>query len=110
MAEARLWFSCRIAYAETLRAIALDVGISDPAVEDFRAEWQRFDVIDVEQDLVEAAARLSIQNRLRTLDALHLGSALVAAGPELVTATWDRRLWHAAKSNGLQVLPASPPE
>ena len=46
---------------------------------------------------------------LRTLDALHLASALAVADENLVLATWDRRLSDGARDEGLVVLPQPRP-
>ena len=103
MGEADEWFMCRVGYVETVRALGLTGG--NPAVRAFREEWPAFGVVAVDQDLVEAAADLTRKHDLRSLDALHLASALVLPGQELTLATWDRRLHAAATAEGLSVSP-----
>lgn len=57
---------------------------------------------------VEAIARaVAIRHGLKGADAVHLASALVLEEPELVFATWDRRIHLAAQAEGLAVAPAS---
>jgi uncharacterized protein len=107
MQASRRWLTCRIAYTEVARGIAIEVGPESPALDRFREEWPRYDVIDVDQPLVETASELATSRSLRSLDALHLAAALTVSGADLVTATWDRRLWRAAKDSGLQVMPAA---
>lgn len=68
-------------------------------------EWAAFSVIEVDQDLVERATELALAHELRSLDALHLASALVLPGEDLVVAVWDRRLHAAARSEGLGLFP-----
>jgi uncharacterized protein len=103
MDEADGWYICRAAFVETVRAVGLAAGARPTkAVE---AEWPAFAVIEVDQALVEHAARLALERDLRSLDSLHLAAALVLPGEDLFFATWDRRLHTAADAEGLDVLP-----
>ena len=52
---------------------------------------------EVDEPLCLHAARLTADRGLRTLDALHLASALAVADENLVLATWDRRLSDGAR-------------
>lgn len=109
MAAEERWFVSRIAFAETLGALIRDLGADGEAARDFEAEWRHFDVVEVVHGVVERAARLVGAAGLRTLDAVHLASALALPDDGLVLATWDRRLWNAAESNGLSTLPTERP-
>lgn len=103
MREASLWFTCRVAFVETYRAVNLEVGrkVAQTVVN----EWPSFAVVDVDQQLVEAAADLTSRHPLRSLDALHLAAALFVTRDDVRVATWDRRLHAAARAEGLDVLP-----
>ena len=68
-------------------------------------EWAAFNVIEVDQDLVEHAIELALAHDLRSLDALHLASALVLPREDLTVAVWDRRLHAAARAEGLGLFP-----
>jgi predicted nucleic acid-binding protein len=103
MAEAEAWFICRVGFVETARAVALVAGRA--AERRFRTEWSTFGVVEVDQTLVEAAADLAQKSGLRSLDALHLASALLLPPEELVFATWDRRLRTAAGGQQLALAP-----
>jgi len=94
---------CRIGFVETVRAVGLSVGHGGAQV--VREEWPAFGAIEVEQLLVEEAARLAIDRELRSMDALHLAAALVLPHDDLFFATWDRRLHAAAKAEGLALIP-----
>lgn len=107
MQSADGWYMCRIGYVETLRAVGLAAG--HPATRALRKEWPAFAVVEVDQDLVEQAARLALTDDLRSLDALHLAAALILPAEQLVFATWDQRLHAAARSHRLSVLPESLP-
>jgi uncharacterized protein len=102
MQAASGWFMCRVGFVETARALGLAAG--EPAVRRFEQEWPAFGVVEVDQDLVEHAS-LALAGAVRSLDALHLASALLLPRAELRLATWDRRLWNAARDQGLRVLP-----
>jgi predicted nucleic acid-binding protein len=105
MDTADAWFVCRVGFVEVSRALVLAAGQS--TADAFRREWSAFGVLEVDQDLVERASALAVEQGLRSLDALHLASALVLATDDLVLATWDRRLHAAARAEQLEVLPAS---
>jgi predicted nucleic acid-binding protein len=103
MANADAWFCCRVGYVETIRAVGLVAG--ERVVETVRREWPSFGIVEVDADLSEQAAKLALSTELRSLDALHLASALVLPATDLTLATWDRRLHAAAQARGLHVLP-----
>lgn len=103
MTEAQGWFMCRIGFVETVRAVELAAG---PApVKSIREEWPAFGLIEVDQALVEHAAKLAVKHNLRSLDSLHLAAALLVPVPDLVLATWDQRLHAAGRAEGLRLLP-----
>jgi predicted nucleic acid-binding protein len=101
------WAICRVGYVETARAVRLAAG--KPAVRRFEADWPSFEVVEVDASLAEQAAELTFTDELRSLDALHLASALLLASSELTLATWDVRLHCAAQRQGLSVFPAELP-
>lgn len=94
---------CRVGYVESIRAVGLAAGGS--AVRTLREEWKSIGVVEVDQQLAEHAAQLTLDFELGSLDALHLAAALVLPQEELLLATWDRRLHVAATSSGLSVVP-----
>jgi uncharacterized protein len=110
-------YTCRIAYPEARAAIAAASRASrlDDAERD-RARsaldvfvWPELLVIEVTPELAAKAGDLAEEWSLRGFDAVHLAAAVEVAGEDLVLATWDRRLWHAAQAAGVRVLPADPP-
>jgi predicted nucleic acid-binding protein len=48
---------------------------------------------------------VTLAHDLRSLDALHLASALVLPREDLTVAVWDRRLHAAARADGLELFP-----
>lgn len=99
------WAICRIGYVETVRAVALVGGRR--AAQRVDADWASFDVVEVDADLAETAAELTLSAELRSFDALHLAAALVLPAEDLTLATWDTRLHRAAREQGLTTLPKS---
>lgn len=97
------WFMCRVGFVETVRAVGLSAG--QAAAKTVRDEWPAFGVIEVDQRLVEDAAKLAIDCGLRSLDALHLAAALMLPREDLFLATWDRRLHAAGRAEGLALIP-----
>jgi uncharacterized protein len=94
---------CRVGFLETARAVGLAAGRA--ALRALRSEWPAFGVIEVDQQLVERAAELALRHELRSLDALHLASALVLPQDDLTVAVWDARLHRAARAEGLELVP-----
>lgn len=106
MGKATGWLTCRIAYVETLRALVLAGGPTGRSARAFRSEWPEMVTVEVDEELCNAAVALSVEDGLRSLDVLHLASALRVSGDDLVLATWDRRLGKAARRHGLNVIGA----
>ncbi len=105
MGEARGWATCRVGYVETARALMRSA--KDVAVERFQADWSAFNVVELDMEVAEDAAELAVAARLRSLDAIHLASALAIDDRRLTVATWDARLHEAARERGLTLLPES---
>jgi predicted nucleic acid-binding protein len=103
MGRAERWFMCRVGFVETVRAVGLSAG--QAATRMVLEEWPAFEVIEVDQRLVEDAAELAIERDLRSLDAMHLLAALTVSRDDLVLATWDRHLHEAARAAGLPLVP-----
>jgi predicted nucleic acid-binding protein len=103
MQTAEAWFSCRVAFVETYRAIATAAGAA--TAQRLVSEWSAFGIVEVDQRLVERAAQLTVATELRSLDAIHLAAALLLPRDDLVLATWDRRLHSAARAEGVDALP-----
>ena len=101
---------CRIGFVEVARAIML-AGLSDPgtARQAFEQDWERIAILEIHDLLARRAVVLATNLRLRSLDALHLAAAESLDGPDLQLMTWDRRLWRAAQSLSIQVLPEEEP-
>lgn len=100
LARGQLLATSRIALVEVLRATA----VANPSRE-VRQETERLlascMLVDVTDALLRAAAGLASES-VRTLDAIHLASALRIEADELLA--YDRRLATAGAERGLDAL------
>jgi len=89
-----------LARVEVVRAVA---GAGPNAISHARRQVGRIDQINLDRDLLDAAAALAPAMVLRSLDAIHLACAL-ALGAELGgVITYDQRMQKAAQSLGMAV-------
>jgi predicted nucleic acid-binding protein len=65
-----------------------------------RATLLRFDLIPIDAAVVETGAAL-LPRELRSLDAIHVASALALGTPEVLFYSYDARTIEAARANGL---------
>ncbi len=100
----------RIGFVEVFRAVML-AGSSDIGLvrSRFERDWEAISVVEVQPVIARRAALLATGLGLRPLEAIHLASAESVQGSDLRLATWDRRLWQAARFSGIEVLPDAQP-
>lgn len=91
----------RITFVETMRGVAADPYLSRQV----RKDWASVDLVEVSQPVCERAVVVARDHSLKSLDAVHLASALFVANDDLTFATWDRRLHAAAAAEGFETLP-----
>lgn len=87
-------------------------GIVRNAQRAFTGDWPDLVRVPVTEALVERAEALAWEHGLRGYDAVQLASALTwqeSVGEEIVLATFDQRLWEAAKRTGLKAWPEQLP-
>jgi len=106
---------CRIAWAEAMavfarrqREMPADAAALERACRQLRADWPRFQIVEVTQTLVELAGDLADAFELRGYDSVHLAAAKTlhdASGGQVRFACFDARLQKAAKVLGMHVLP-----
>jgi predicted nucleic acid-binding protein len=86
----------------------LDSQVSDKALNKFRFEWNNFNRLPSNEELIARADFLACQHGLRGYDAVHLAAALIwqeALMLPVALATYDQELADAGEKSGLQVLP-----
>jgi uncharacterized protein len=88
--------------AEALRAVR---HIGPEALSAVRAALQRVDLVDIDDRLLDAAGVLE-PRVIRTLDAIHLATALALGGDLGTILTYDERMAEGARLLG---LPATDP-
>ncbi|MDP9330017.1 MAG: type II toxin-antitoxin system VapC family toxin [Actinomycetota bacterium] len=73
------------------------------AIDELDELWAQLLPTDVDEELAASAGKLADRHGLRGADAIHLGTAIVAAGDDFVVVTWDRKLGESALAEGLPV-------
>ena len=109
MRDARVVATSQITFTEVARALLLGDadGFESAIVDEWERDWHGHQVVELDHPIAAHAASLASHHGIRSLDALHLASALSLGGTPLRFATWDRRLAAAARGVGLRVVPAS---
>lgn len=92
--------SSALALTEVIRAVRPH---GQAAVDEARLTLGTFDLIEIGRPLLDSAAELQ-PARLRTLDAIHLASALLLEGDCEGVITYDARMAEAARAAGLAVF------
>jgi predicted nucleic acid-binding protein len=94
--------SCALARVEVVRAVRRH-GL--PAIGRARQLVDRFDLVQIDDSLLEDAALLPIED-VRSLDAIHLAAAQRLGSDLSVLVSYDERMLAAARELGIRV--ASP--
>lgn len=80
-----------------------DPSARDALVRAFEADWSHFSVIDVDSRVSMEAARIAQRSGMRSLDAVHLGTAVLVGRELLSFVTADVRQARAARELSMQV-------
>jgi predicted nucleic acid-binding protein len=107
---------CRIAWAETMAALArrarenpADAALIEAVRTRFSTDWPRYAIVEVTQPLVELAGEYADTFSLRGYDSVQLAAAHIlqqAAGEELHFACFDSRLKRSARVLGMLTVAA----
>lgn len=92
--------TCALAVVEVLRAVRI-AGLGGEGASRARRYLDAAELLDVDGQLLELAVSWTSAS-VRTLDAIHLASALRVGAREMLV--YDRRLADAAAAAGLEVL------
>ena len=98
----------RLTYVEVGRAIGASGYDDGGALRLWDARWAEHEVIELDDAIARHALALACHHPLRSSAAVHLSSALTLKVP-MRFATWDARLWEAARAVGLRVVPGTKP-
>lgn len=99
LAARQVRVSSAVLVAELHRAVGRQAPVSAAAVEAF---LRRIDLLPVDEALLRRAGALEPPS-LRTLDAIHLASALALELDDVAVVTYDQRMRDAAEALGLSV-------
>ncbi len=107
--------SC-VAYAETMASLyrkKREANINEDTfktiINSFHQDWKTFICVEVNNDLNETIDKIVALHPLRGFDAIHLASALIIheiVPEDFLFGCFDRRLFEAAKSEGMNTVPA----
>lgn len=108
LGASRDWTTGRHTYVEVRRNLArlLDGRDLAAARSAFGADWESIDVVELSDEVCEAAAAIAERTSVRSLDALHLGAAQVVGGGTMPIVTFDTRQAEAARALGWPVFGA----
>ena len=99
--EKRGLFTSRLALTECGRIVTrLGREVTDAFIEDV---FGPFVLIDLSSDILRAASGV-LPSGLRSIDAIHVVTALSLGEPSLEVITYDRRMAEAARAHGLTVV------
>ena len=103
----------RVAHPEVRAALAAghrDGRLDEEGHRVAKAAWEAFHqalrLMELTPQLEADAGDLAERHALGGFDAIHLARALTLTGLPIIVATWDARLLRAARSAGLNSLPA----
>ncbi len=74
------------------------------AARELESDWECITPIAVVEHLAVQGGALAVRHRLRSLDAIHLATALLLRPVEPLVVTFDERLAEAARWEGLAVV------
>ncbi len=100
------------ALAKAVRVTALTREEALAGLQVFRNEWVDLIRVQVTEVVIARAEALAWDHGLRGYDAVHLASACVwqdTLGERVTLATFDKHLWTAAGTVGLEAYPADLP-
>ena len=98
------------ALARAVRGRVLGADAGQRARRKFLRDWADLARVPVTEALAARADYLAWSHGLRGYDAVQLAAALTwqeAVGSDVVLATFDRELWHAAATAGIEAWPES---
>lgn len=100
------WVTARHTSIEVRRNLTRVLAGADlvAARRQFDGDWANMSVVELTAEVCETAAELAEATGARSLDALHLGAAMVVGGGALPFVTFDLRQAQAARGLGWVVL------
>jgi predicted nucleic acid-binding protein len=105
MNDDRDWAASSLARVETQVSLChrgTQGAIDGPAVRRLANDWDRFNAVPIDAECLARARDIGCVQRVRTVDAIHLASALLL--PTVTFVSFDRQQMEASRALGLEVL------
>ncbi len=103
--SALLHVELRAALARMLKSARIMASEHEAAKSNIERDWMNLVSIPVNEPVLTLAAELAERRFLKSLDAIHLASALTLhQREEVAMSSWDRALLDAAEAEGMQVV------
>ncbi len=106
----------RLTYVEAAAALAMAELLGritsqehDAGRERLTELWPEFDLVELDEQLMTAAARAAMTHGLRGYDSVHFAAAVTVDDEYLVAAAGDRRLLDAWRADGITVVDTTAP-
>lgn len=102
------YVEAKVAFARAVRSGRVIRRTERRMVRDFEADWSRYLVLEIQQQVLRHAGRLAKLHRMRASDAVHLAAALqlrAHSSEEVTFLGFDHELNRAARAEGLTLTP-----
>lgn len=104
IAQASSIVTCRVLQIEVMRGLSFITSAVERATAQmtFAEDWRRMIVVELDAPLADLAATIAASTGVRTLDSLHVATAVLSGAEAFIT--FDRRQADAARAFDLTVL------
>lgn len=104
IAQASSIVTCRVLQIEVMRGLFFITSVVERATAQmtFAEDWRRMIVVELDAPLADLAATIAASTGVRTLDSLHVATAVLSGAEAFIT--FDRRQADAARAFDLTVL------
>lgn len=104
IAEASAIVACRVMHIEVMRGLSFIASPVERATAHmaFAEDWRRLVILELDEQMTDLASTIAASTGVRTLDSLHIATAILANADAFIT--FDRRQGDAARAFDLTVL------
>jgi len=102
--EASTIVACRVLHIEVMRGLSFIESSVERATAQmaFAEDWRRLIVLELDGQMADLASTIAASTSVRTLDSLHIATAILASADAFIT--FDRRQADAARAFDVTVL------
>jgi predicted nucleic acid-binding protein len=96
--------ACRVIHIEVMRGLSFIASPVERATAQmaFAEDWRRLVILELDEQMTDLASTIAASTGVRTLDSLHIATAILASADAFMT--FDRRQADAARAFDLTVL------